>query len=941
MIRTDTRSLTDCKNECYNDPDCKGLQYWPEGVSDATLRGTCRQLTFSGNPNWRHTTSGSTTYLKPGNNMTLVAPTKASNSGSTTKMSISPANDLKWSLGTNGHYTVTAIQILDGITKAKIANFTDVNRKEYTHTGLQYGRIYRYIIRKVFTTGDNIDSDTFIVRTLEAPHKASNKTSGPSQSKTVESIPPANELNWALNDDGGYTVREIQILNGTTKAKIKTKGASETSHKHTGLQSGKIYRYIIRKVLTTGDNIDSDTFSVKTLKAPHKASNKTSGPSPTKTVESNPPANELNWALNDDGGYTVREIQILDGTTKAKIAYFTDDRTKYTHTGLHYGRTYTYIIRKVLTTGDNIDSDTFSVETLKAPRKASNKTSGPSPTKTVESIPPANELNWAPNDDGGYTVAEILILDGTTEYIIANLTDVTRTTYTHIELQYGRTYRYIIRKVFTTKHHVDSVAFNVTTLDAPHKASNKAGSSRSKTIESIPPANELNWALNDDGGYTVREIQIRQINGTTNALIETKGASETKYTHSDLEQGRTYTYIIRKLFEIGHLDSEPIILTTFVAPRAPSGFYASNSNWYPSNREEIRMGTQSLTDCKNECFRDSNCKGLQHWPEHTSVATLRGKCRQITFSGNPNWRYTTSGGTTYLKPENDMTILAPTQASNSGSETKMSIPQENDLKWSLGTNGHHTVTAIQIFDVDTNAEIANFTDVNRTTYTHGPLVSDTIYRYKIRKRFTSGTYVDSATFNVKTLVAPRKASDAGSTTMKSISPANELYWVPNTNGAYILLEYQIINENTNVVIATKGASETSYTHSGLSYGRTYTYIIRKRFATGHLDSDPIIIPTFDSPYDTGYETLCGQPHNRYQKNDSICSDCTWSNWGNMEGLAEKSSNKGGFVCKASNPNPLALTKTICYENNDCRHLGLYSRVCERFELNAYGFCGPY
>jgi hypothetical protein len=54
-----------------------------------------------------------------------------------------------------------------------------------------------------------------------------------------------------------------------------------------------------------------------------------------------------------------------------------------------------------------------------------------------------------------------------------------------------------------------------------------------------------------------------------------------------------------------------------------------------------------------------------------------------------------------------------------------------------------------------------------------------------------------------------------------------------------------------------------------------------------------------SPYNTGYEKLCGKTDENGdpQPDESICSRCAWSQWGKMEGMAEKPIDREAMCVK--------------------------------------------
>ena len=80
---------------------------------------------------------------------------------------------------------------------------------------------------------------------------------------------------------------------------------------------------------------------------------------------------------------------------------------------------------------------------------------------------------------------------------------------------------------------------------------------------------------------------------------------------------------------------------------------------------------------------------------------------------------------------------------------------------------------------------------------------------------------------------------------------------------------------------------------------------------------------------TGYEKRCETPGSKSGcDDDSYTGDCTWSNWGNMQGVSYKKTDRGAPVCRPK------VHASKCFQNNECGQ----GRYCERDGLNAYGNC---
>ena len=383
------------------------------------------------------------------------ADTLAAATGLTASSPTQTTVDLAWTLPTQAAgVSVTAVEVQhqgtdkSWITVAMLA----ADATAHTMTGLTAGTTYSFRIRLVTSSG-NADTDAVSADTLAAPKPVTGLTASSPTQTTVD-------LAWTLPmQAAGVSVTGVEVQQqGADESwtTIASLAADATAHTVTGLTAGTTYSFRVRLV-TNGENADSDAVSADTLAAPKPATGLAAS-SPTQTTV------DLAWTLPAQAaGVTVTGVEVQQqGADESwtTIATLAADATSHTVSGLTADTTYSFRIRLV-TNGENADSDAVAADTLAAPKPATGLAAS-SPTQTTV------DLAWTlPTQAAGVRVTGIEVqqqgADESWTTIATLATDATSHTVTGLTAATDYTFRV---RLATNSGDADSDTVAARTADA-------------------------------------------------------------------------------------------------------------------------------------------------------------------------------------------------------------------------------------------------------------------------------------------------------------------------------------------------------------------------------------------------------------------------------------------------------------------------------------------
>ena len=444
-----------------------------------------------------------------------------------------------------------------------IPEWTDISVSDdganisHTATGLDNGVEHTFLIRPV--VGSNPEPASGSVKATPQQSPAATPTGLSALGGDAQVT-----LSWNDPNDSSITGYEYQQKESGTFGSwitILTSGYGEANSTGytvtTGVDNGKTYTFRIRAVDEAGDSTASNQDSASTL--PAAPATLMAAPSDGQVT--------LSWDDPDNASITKYQYNTDGGTNYTDIALADIDSTsdpgtmKYTVTALVNGRTYTFTLRAVNSTGNGGES-----------------------ALTVAMVPPAPTgltatggdgqvaLSWDdPNDTGitGYQYST----DGGTNYTDFALTAIDSSEtgkfkYTIKNLPNGVTYNLALRAVNASGNG------GVATETALMVPAAPAGLSAMP----LDMMAQLTWddPSNND---TITNYKYSTDDGVTFTAISGSGADTTGYTVTSLTNGVTYTFKVRAVNNSGDGPaSTAATATPMPVPAAPTGLKAIGGN---------------------------------------------------------------------------------------------------------------------------------------------------------------------------------------------------------------------------------------------------------------------------------------------------------------------------------------------------------------------------
>jgi titin len=479
------------------------------------------------------------------------------------------------------------------------------------------------------------------------------------------------------------------------------------------------------------------------------------------------------------------------------------------------------------------------------------------PSATAVSSTQINIFWNEPTNNGGSSLTgykiEYKVGTGSYTVIVANTGTPSTTYYSHSSLTTNTAYTYKIYAINSigTSNAATEISTTTTSTSSgslPGTPTNLVG------VAASPTQVNLSWtAPTNTGGYPISgyKIEYRVGAGAYSTLTANTGSTSTSYSHTGLTTGQVYVYRVSSVTSFGtgtqtsnEVVVQPTSSSALTAPNAPTGVSATavsptriNLSWVaPSNN-----GGSAITSYKIEVKSGSG-----------SFANL------VSSTGNTTTTYSHTGlttDTTYTyrvsainsigtSSSSSETSATPTSSSTSGAPsaptglvaTASSNAQIN-LSWAApASDGGYPITGYKIeykIGSGTFTTLVANTASSTASYSHTGLTNGTTYAYRVSAINSIGTSSTSA----EASATPSSSSSAGvpgSVTSLVATPASptqiNLSWVaPSNNGGSTITGYKIeakkSNSSYDVLVSNSQSSATSFSHTGLTTGTTYTYRI--------------------------------------------------------------------------------------------------------------------
>ncbi|MEO9307961.1 MAG: fibronectin type III domain-containing protein [Nitrososphaera sp.] len=358
-----------------------------------------------------------------------------------------------------------------------------------------------------------------------------------------------------------------------------------------------------------------------------------------------------------------------------------------------------------------------------------------------------------------------------------------------------------------------------------------------------PPQNNGGAAIT---GY---EIDYRMVPNPSDTTLVRLG-NVTNYTHTNLVTGKTYLYRVFAINSAGNGSPTPEQSATPTSSSAPPQNIVPNppqslgATVYSSTQinlswsSPVSNGGPPVTGYKIDYQLDSgnftnlvaNSGSSFTAYSHTGLQTGHTYTYRV-FAIN-SIGISNSSNTASATPVVVNTVPgSPTLSANPASATSVS------LSWiAPSNNGGMPITG---YKIEYSNGTSNFivlvanTGTSNTSYTHSRLVTGTSYTYRVSAINSLG--VGSPSNSVT--VTPQDTMTPIITTAIAISPTSaKISWIaPSQTYGQIISGYtidQVINGNMLPIDDSIQGSTTSYTISGLTTGKTYSFVVSAQLSGG-------------------------------------------------------------------------------------------------------------
>lgn len=513
---------------------------------------------------------------------------------------------------------------------------------------------------------------------------------------------------------------------------------------------------------------------------------------------------------------------------------------------------------------------------------AQNQPTGPDPPTdlTATAVSPTRiDLTWNPPlNNGGSPVTsyriEVKIPPDPSYNGVAFTGNVT--SYSHSGVITGKYYVYrvsAINAIGTSEPSGEAVA-NPTSTSAP-PANIPPNPPTGLTATAILPTKiKLVWnepASNGGPPTTSYKIERKQGNSTYAVLAANTGNRTTTYYDAGLTTGSTYTYKVSAINSVGvgnpsnevSATPTPTSAPPATVPNFPTGLNAAaasttqiNLSWKPPSSN----GGSPITGYKIEVKSGS---GVYSVLEANTGNVTSYSHTGLTTGTTYTYRVYAINSVGTSDPSNEASAT-PTKTSTPTGLTAIAVsPTQINLSWFAPTETYgQTISGYKIerkLNANTFITIVDSTGSRSTTYSMTGLETGKTYTFVVSACFTGSCTNPSN--EASATPTPTSAPPPGQTqsippnqpssntppgpptrltTIAGSPPKVILSWsAPSNNGGSAIIGYKIEvisgNGTYSVLVANTGTLTTSYSDTGLTEGKTYTYRVSAINSVGTSD----------------------------------------------------------------------------------------------------------
>ncbi len=692
------------------------------------------------------------------------------------------APTLTLAVASNAQITLTWMNVLgesgyriersqDGSSWATVSSAA-ANATTYANSGLTANTLYYYRVFATSAAGDSTAGSASGTTLLAAPSGLSASASG----ATIV------DLEWNdSSDETGYRIEK------TTDAKtwtlVTNTAADLTEYEIAGLVGGTTYTYRLRALNAGGASAPGASASVTTVPLT---------PTLTATAYSNTQIN-LSWTnVAGESAYMVERS--ADGSTDwSTIATPAGNVVTYSNTGLSANTVYYYRVTARNASGDSAASAIVSKRTL---------VTAPSGLTAAAASTTQVDLAWSDaSGESGYAIDRSL--NGSVWSSRAT-PGAGETSWSDTGLTAGTLYIYRIKANNPSGSSAPSANASATTITA----------STTLTVSAVSTTQvKLTWAnITGETGYKIE----RSADGSSGwALIVTAAMNATTYTDSGLSANTVYYYRVTPTNASGDAAASEVKSTrTLLA--APTGFSATavrtnevDLAWTDLSGETGYVVERSLngTAWSQVAVADPDAESYHN----TGLVAGTAYIYRI--------RAANSGGNSAASATSTATTIPSAAAVTAAGVSATQI----NLAWTnvAGETGYRVEQSADGSSWTTIATRA----VNVAALSVTGLSAGTLYYFRITP-FNAAGNATGTTISKRTVLSAPTGFAATALSMTSI----RLNWTDAGGDTGYKIER--FNGRTWDLIATTAADATTYTNTGLTANKAYTYRIKAMNAAG-------------------------------------------------------------------------------------------------------------